>query len=93
MTRDEIQAWLVDTLPEEDFLLADGFESAFVGVVTGKQRVSVACYDRDKCIMLLVTRDGMTTDEAEEFFAFNVEDAWVGERTPVFLTTVMEPAA
>ena len=26
----------------------------------------------------------MTLEEAEEFFEFNVIDAWVGERTPMF---------
>jgi hypothetical protein len=88
MTRDEIQTWLVDAYPDEEFLLADGFEAAFVGVVYGKLREPVACYNREHCIAVLVSRDGMTEDDAEEFFAFNVEDAWAGDRTPVFLSTV-----
>ena len=52
-------------------------------------------YDRKKCIEILAA--GMTvTDEdeqsaeemAEEWFEFNTIGAWVGERTPIFLTTV-----
>jgi hypothetical protein len=85
VTRDEIATQLTETFPDEEFLLADGFEDAFVGIVVGKSRVPVVCYDRERCIEVLMTRDGMSEDEAEEFFAFNVEDAYVGERTPAFL--------
>lgn len=28
----------------------------------------------------------MSEEEAEEFFEFNTQGAWVGKRTPVFLT-------
>ena len=90
-TRDEIQAWLVDTYPDETFLLADGFEVAFLGVVYGKLRTPIACYSREGCLSILVSRDGMTEEDAEEFFAFNVEDAWVGDQTPVFLVTNNAP--
>lgn len=33
----------------------------------------------------LVT-DGMTQEEAEEFFEYNQIGAWMGDRTPVFVT-------
>ena len=45
----------------------------------------IVVYDRDRCIQILVDRDGMTLDEAQECFAFNTEGAWVGDRTPLFL--------
>ena len=32
-------------------------------------------------------QDGMDRDEAEEFFWFNIEGAYVGEATPVCLTS------
>ena len=85
VTRDEIDRWLVEAYPDHGFLLADGFEDAFVGVVAGMQREPVACYDRARCIAVLVARDGMTEEDAEEYFVFNVEGAWVGDRTPVFV--------
>ena len=50
----------------------------------GKGRNPVTCYDRTKCIAILVD-GGMTEEEAEEYFSFNVDDAWVGESTPMFL--------
>ena len=30
-------------------------------------------------------RDGMSEEEACEFFTFNIEGAWVGPMTPVFV--------
>jgi hypothetical protein len=33
---------------------------------------------------ILVYSDGMTYDEAVEFFEFNVLGAWVGDETPAF---------
>jgi|TARA_R110001632_G_scaffold43679_2_gene110854 hypothetical protein len=69
---------------EEGLLTADGFEDAFVGV--GRQFTKpVAVYDREKCIEVLVARDGMSMDEAEEYFEYNVQGAYVGEDTPIFM--------
>ena len=66
----------------EDALLADGFEDALVGFVTQFNK-TVALYDREKCIQILM-RDGLTETDAEEFFEFNTQGAWVGENTPAF---------
>jgi hypothetical protein len=65
-------------------LTADGFDEAILGVVYRKGMETVTLYDRGKCIRILMTRDGMSEEEADEFFAFNVEDAWVGEATPAW---------
>jgi len=86
-TREQIQAYFEECHGEEEFLLADGFEDAFIGVVYGKMREPVACYDRKKCIAILMAKDGMTEEDAEDFFGFNVYDAWMGEKTPMFLDT------
>jgi hypothetical protein len=46
-------------------------------------------YSRSKCIEVLITRDKMSKEEAEEFFDFNVEGAYMGEKTPIFVDDVM----
>jgi hypothetical protein len=67
---------------DESILLADGFEDAFLGI--GRQfNTAFAIYDREKCIEILMKN--MSNEEAEEYFCFNVQGAWVGEQTPVFL--------
>ena len=65
-------------------LLANGFEEAFLGV--GVQfNNEVAVYDYNQCLTILVQRDGMTIEEAEEWMSFNVTGAFVGLNTPVFV--------
>ena len=67
-------------------LLADGFEDAYIGVCEVFNRPPLAAYDRDKCIEILMERDEMDRDEAEEYFNFNVSGSWVGENTPVYIS-------
>ena len=76
-------------LPSVDLLQADGFDDAIIGyaeVWTDKGRGIVMAYDREKCIDVLMERDGMDRDEAVEYFEFNVAGAYVGEMTPCFVT-------
>lgn len=70
---------------DDEMLLADGFDDALVGVVRRCGQPTLACYDAEKCIEVLMKRDGMTYEGAVEFFEFNTEGAWVGPHTPVFL--------
>jgi len=71
---------------DETVKLADGFEDAFVGI--GRQfGKPMAVYNKFKCIELLI-KEGMSEEEAEEYFQYNVEGAWVGENTPIFLETL-----
>jgi len=66
-------------------LLANGFEDAFLGeAMRYGFNGRVAAYDYGKCLDILM-QDGMTYEEAEEFFSYNTLGAWVGEQTPVFI--------
>lgn len=67
-------------------LLADGLDEAFIGI--GWQfNTPLAVYDRDKCIEILESQ-GMTPEEAQEYFYFNTQGAYVGEQTPIFLEKI-----
>lgn len=66
-------------------LFAAGFEDALLGWAQRCGKPHVAIYDYDKCIEILMTRDGMTLEDAIEFFEFNTVGAWVGEGTPMFM--------
>ena len=71
---------------DENVLLADGFEDAFVGI--GRQfGKPFAVYDRFECIEILI-KEGMSEEEAEEYFQYNTEGAWVGDQTPIFLERI-----
>lgn len=82
-TREQLDEWLRDL--DVQVLLADGFEAAFAGLIRIFGRSDVACYDTRKMVNILMFRDGMTADEAEEFLEFNVYGAYVGDLTPAFL--------
>jgi hypothetical protein len=78
-----LQQKIDDHLGDESILFADGFDEAFVGIAR-QFGVPFAVYDRAKCVEILAAQ-GMSEDEAEEYFAFNVEGAYVGENTPAYL--------
>lgn len=84
MNAEEIKNLISEQNP--DALFADGFEDALIGPAQQFTKICAA-YDYEKCIQVLVTRDGMSQDEAEEFFNFNVTGAYVGECTPIFVTS------
>lgn len=68
-----------------DALLADGFEDALIGAVQRCGLGPIALYSQTKCISILMKRDGMSFEEAMEYFDFNVLGAYMGENTPMFL--------
>jgi len=86
--KEERSKRLAEILEETEALLADGFEEAFLGVFRRFGMTPIALYDYDKCIEVLVSRDGMSEEEAEEFFEYNVIGAWMGDGTPGFANLV-----
>jgi hypothetical protein len=69
-------------------LLWDGFEDALVGVCHRFGQQPLALYDREQCIQIMVSRDGMSPAEANECFEFNTAGAWAGLNTPAYVTFV-----
>lgn len=65
-------------------IMFDGLDAAIIGVMDRFGTPSVVLYDVDKVIGLLMDRDGMSHEEAVEFFEFNIIGAFVGETTPAF---------
>lgn len=61
------------------------FKAAFVGLAIIGPGAYSACYDEDKIIEILMTADGMSQSDAEEFFDINIAGAWYGPNSPVFI--------
>jgi hypothetical protein len=78
MTLEEI----IEMFPEEEFLTADGFDGAIVGVEPNSMRL---VYDRDKMIGILMTNEEMEEIDAIEYLEYNTWNAYVGEKTPIFI--------
>lgn len=78
-----------ETLEEMDsFMFADGLDEALIGFVSIAGRIT-ALYDREKAIQILL-QDMDDYEEAEEFFDYNVQGAYVGDKTPAFATFIEE---
>ena len=77
---------ILERLSEDnpEALVADGFDSAVIGVGYQGPQGPVAVYSYSKCIEALEA-EGMDYEEALEYFEFNVQGAWVGENGPIFL--------
>jgi|TARA_Y100000296_G_scaffold62373_1_gene72431 hypothetical protein len=69
---------------DPNVLLADGFDKALLGFGYQFYR-PVAVYSKDRCLHVLMDRDGMSREDAMEYFDFNVAGSWVGEGMPVFM--------
>ena len=70
---------LVENYEGEDLLKADGFNDAVIGIDEHSMRL---IYSVSKCIEIL--KEDMDTEEAIEYFNYNVHSAYVGEFTPIW---------
>jgi len=77
---------VVEELVSENTLFADGLDDAIIGVV---ERIgfneTIILYDTNKIIKLLEA-EGMSNEEATEYFQYNILGAYMGEGTPAFAT-------
>jgi hypothetical protein len=65
---------------DETFVKADGFDDAIIGV----DLISMRLIYSQKKILLNLVAQGMSLDEAIEYFEFNILGSYVGEQTPIF---------
>ena len=81
MTRDDI----AEIAPEA--LVCDGFDEAIIGVAERINLGPVVAYDVEKIIDILMKRDDMDYEGALEYYEYNIVGSWVGEFTPIFIST------
>jgi hypothetical protein len=94
MIRDEI----AEINPEA--LLLDGFDEAIIGMAERINLGPIIAYDVEKIIEILannmeVEEDDLVDDQsieelkismAYDYFDFNIQGAWMGENTPIFIS-------
>jgi hypothetical protein len=63
-----------------------GLDEAIMGTsLTVDDELPRLAYSVEKILEILMNRDGMTRDEAQEFFDFNIFNAYMGEYNPSFI--------
>ena len=83
MNRKDIIDLYADDEPE--MLFADGYDGAIEGVVWDGERTRVVY--RMEAVLEILMDQGMTYDEASEYFDFNVAGSHMGVYTPLYLET------
>jgi len=75
---------IIESYPEEEFLIADGYNEAIIGFDEISMRL---IYSMSKCIDILM--EDMSGEDAMEHFSFNVVNAYVGDKTPIWCNDFM----
>jgi hypothetical protein len=70
---------IIEKFEEAEFLKADGFDDAIIGVDEDSGRL---IYSVSKCLTIL--QEDMNEEDATEYFYFNVSGSYVGEKTPIW---------
>ena len=70
---------------------ADGFDEAIIGSITSYGRGETVLYSTQKIIEVMMERDGMTEEDAIEFFNYNIIGSYNGNGMPAFLNDHVEP--
>lgn len=69
-----------------DILLVDDFDSAIVGIYTPPYEPTIAVYDKEKCINIIMEKYSLNYQLAKEYFDFNILRACVDSEFPLFIT-------
>lgn len=73
-----------DVLDRRAMLTMVGYDDCIIGVCTRFGQEPIVAYDRAKVIAKLMA-EGLTEEDAEEWFQFNQIGGWYGEMTPCFI--------
>ena len=89
---DDASVDIFDVIAEinEEALSIDGLDDCIIGMCSVYGNTPIIAYDTEKIINTLRKRDGMTIEEAQEYFEFNISGSYVGENTPVFIAVLNE---
>jgi hypothetical protein len=83
--------------------LLDGFDEAIIGMAERINLGPVVAYDVEKIIEILANdmevenddlEDGQSIEDmkismAYEYFYFNIQGAWMGDYTPIFISKII----
>lgn len=77
-----MREWIDEQYPEA--MVMDDYDDCIIGVCHRFGQEPIVAYSYEKVINKMIA-DGMTHEEAVEYFHFNQLGAWVGDTTPCFI--------
>ena len=72
-------------------LTADSFDDAIIGIGRRCGQPDIVAYDESKVIDILMKREGMSYEDAIEWYEFNIVGGWHGDQTPLWVTVGANP--
>lgn len=75
---------ILEEYPDYEFLFADGFDEAIIGIDVRSYRI---VYDANIMTDVLIN-EGMSDFEAIEYLEHNTFCAYVGEKTPIYINRI-----
>ena len=81
--REVVERGLQELNPEALFM--DGLDDAILGIGNQYSKPPVVVYDESRILNVLMDEQGMSHDEAWEWYSFNIAGAWIGENTPIIM--------
>jgi len=75
----------------EGAVLLTGLEDAIIGIVEEFGNGPRVLYSKNKIIWKLCSMDGMSVEEAHEYYEYNILGLHAGEQNAVFLDMRIEP--
>ena len=79
---------LIAEINPETYLLPEEHDDALIGYVEQWNAPITAIYSAEKVVESLQT-DGLSHEDAWEYFEFNIAGAYIGQSTPLFLRKEM----
>ena len=70
-----------------DAVCITGFDDCIIGYGRRPGMEVVLAYDVELIIKKLMERDGMSEQDAIEFYEYNIDCAYMGESTPILVKT------
>ena len=74
-----------DELEDDELLTADGLDAAIIGVGYRCGQAPLVVYSVEKAIKILQRDMKCSWADANEYFSCNIEGAWVGPSTPIWV--------
>ena len=69
----------------KEAVIAEGFEDAYIGHARRAKTPTIAVYDYELCIDILMDDQDWDREEAVRFMENSVCETWLGEATPTFV--------
>ncbi len=75
---------IIEHYPDEEFLKADGFDTAIIGVEEKEMRL---IYSVVKCLKIL--EKDIDKENVMKYFVYNVSGAYMGKKTPIWCWDIL----